>query len=186
MLPPITPAFTAAWNPTARQQQRTDRQTDRQTVGKWQAWHLDELCDGANASPRQLRKQDHALNTVVLQQRNIRAHLRDGLNLRQGRLAGKLASVMLQRSAQMLNPLSSGVRCVVLAKDVADIDLHVTARRGRMASGCKLQGTLHCMRCMRCMHASKPRARHVEAGWYVLLRLQLRAQTTGAIEAQPH
>mmetsp|Transcript_15773 Transcript_15773/g.49582 ORF Transcript_15773/g.49582 Transcript_15773/m.49582 type:complete len:212 (-) Transcript_15773:116-751(-) len=42
---------------------------------------LDELGDGADTPPRQLREQDHALDAVVLEQGHVSAHLRDALHL---------------------------------------------------------------------------------------------------------
>ncbi len=39
--------------------------------------HLDQLLHGADAAARQLRQQDHALNVAVLEQRHVRAHLRN-------------------------------------------------------------------------------------------------------------
>jgi hypothetical protein len=47
--------------------------------------HLDELGDGADAAARELGEQNHALNVVILQQRHVRAHLRDALHLRRSR-----------------------------------------------------------------------------------------------------
>ena len=37
----------------------------------------DQLVDGADTPARQLTQQDHALDVVVLQQVDVRAHLRD-------------------------------------------------------------------------------------------------------------
>ena len=37
----------------------------------------DEFVDGADAPPRQLREQDHALDVVVLEQTHVGAHLGD-------------------------------------------------------------------------------------------------------------
>ena len=45
--------------------------------------HLDQLLHRADAPPRQLRQQDHALYVAVLQQRHIGAHLSDGAHLQQ-------------------------------------------------------------------------------------------------------
>ena len=42
---------------------------------------LDQLCDGADTPPGQLREQDHPLNTIVLEERYICAHLCDGFDL---------------------------------------------------------------------------------------------------------
>eukprot|EP00967_Tisochrysis_lutea_P022070 scaffold25142_cov26-Tisochrysis_lutea.AAC.1 len=41
------------------------------------AAYLDELVDGTDAPPGQLRQQDHALNAIVLQQAHIGTHLRN-------------------------------------------------------------------------------------------------------------
>lgn len=62
--------------------------------------HLDQLCDRADAPPRQLRQQDHALDAVVLQQRHVGAHLSDGLDLRgpgRRRTVGRQQRAAMQR-----------------------------------------------------------------------------------------
>ena len=59
---------------------------------------LDELGDGADASPGQFGEEDHALYVVVLQQRHIRPHLGDALDL--ARRAGGSAVCWGDRTAQ--------------------------------------------------------------------------------------
>jgi hypothetical protein len=64
---------------------------------------LDQLCDGADAAPRELRQQDHALDAVVFQQGHVRAHLCYRLDLAaegggRGR-DGKQASVVSSESS---------------------------------------------------------------------------------------
>lgn len=60
----------------------------------------DEFVDGPNASAGQLAQQDHALDVVVLQQTDIRAHLSDGANVHHHHILHLREAMLVEPTAE--------------------------------------------------------------------------------------